>query len=83
MKLLIDFTVIVILIAGIWQFRAPHRAKHGNLTAAFAFFLAFVLILYRNGIVDVTTVVISLLIGSAVGYAVARMVTMKRFNHPV
>ncbi|WP_136807219.1 NAD(P)(+) transhydrogenase (Re/Si-specific) subunit beta [Desulfosediminicola flagellatus] len=76
MNLFIDFTVIAILIAGIWQFRFPHTAKNGNLTAAFALFLAFVLILYRNGIVDVGTVVISLVVGSLAGYALARVVTM-------
>jgi NAD(P) transhydrogenase subunit beta len=76
MNLFIDFTVIAILIAGIRQFRLPHTAKVGNLTAAFALFLAFVLILYRNGIVDVSTVVISLIIGSLAGYALARVVTM-------
>ncbi|TKB09651.1 NAD(P)(+) transhydrogenase (Re/Si-specific) subunit beta [Desulforhopalus sp. IMCC35007] len=76
MNMFIDFTVIAILIAGIWQFRLPHTAKVGNLTAAFAFFLAFVLILYRNGIMDLGTVVISLIVGSLAGYALARVVTM-------
>ena len=76
MNLVIDFTVIAILIAGIWQFRLPHTAKNGNLTAAFALFLAFVLVLYRNGIVDAGTVVISLLVGSLAGYALARRVNM-------
>ena len=76
MKLFIDFTVIAILIAGIWQFREPLRAKHGNLTAAFALFLAFILVLYRNGIVDVGTAAISLLAGAAAGYALARAVNM-------
>lgn len=76
MNLFIDFTVIAILIAGIWQFRSPKTAKNGNLTAAFALFLAFVLILYRNGIMDVSTVVISLIVGSLAGYALARVVTM-------
>jgi H+-translocating NAD(P) transhydrogenase subunit beta len=36
MTLLIDFTVIATLIIGIWQFREPLRAKHGNMTAALA-----------------------------------------------
>ena len=76
MNLFIDFTVIAILIAGIWQFRSPQTAKNGNLTAAFALFLALVLVLYRNGVMDVTTVVISLVVGSLAGYAIARMVTM-------
>ena len=76
MTLLIDFTVIVILIFGIWQFREPLRAKNGNLTAALALFLAFMLVLYRHGIVDITTVVISLLVGAVAGLALARVVSM-------
>lgn len=76
MTLLIDFTVIVILIIGIWQFREPLRAKNGNLTAALALFLAFMLVLYRHGIVDITTVVISLLVGVVAGLALARVVSM-------
>ena len=39
MTLLIDFSVIALLIFGIWQFREPLRAKHGNMTAALALFL--------------------------------------------
>lgn len=76
MTLLIDFTVIVILIFGIWQFREPLRAKNGNMTAALALFLAFMLVLYRHGIVDITTVVISLLVGTVAGLALARVVSM-------
>lgn len=76
MRLLIDFTVIAILISGIWQFRAPQWAKRGNWTAAFSLFLAFILVLYRNGILDVGTVAISLLVGAAAGYALARAVNM-------
>jgi NAD(P) transhydrogenase subunit beta len=73
---LIDFAVIGILILGIWQFRAPRSARFGNLTAAFALLCAFVLVLTRNGIIDTGIVVISLLAGSAAGYAVARVVNM-------
>ncbi len=76
MTLLIDFTVIVILIIGIWQFREPLRAKNGNLTAALALFLAFMLVLYRHEIVDITTVVISLLVGTVAGLALAWVVSM-------
>jgi len=74
--LLIDFSVIAVLIVGIWQFRAPRGAKFGNLTAAFALLCAFILVLYRNGIIDAGTVVLSLLVGSIAGYAVARTVNM-------
>ncbi|MGB3221346.1 MAG: NAD(P)(+) transhydrogenase (Re/Si-specific) subunit beta [Desulforhopalus sp.] len=76
MTLLIDFTVIVILIFGIWQFREPLRAKNGNLIAALALFMAFVLVLYRHGIVDITTVFVSLLVGAVAGLALARVVSM-------
>ena len=76
MTLIIDFSVILILIAGIWQFREPRRAKSGNLTAACALICAFFLVLYRSGIMDVGVVVISLLGGAIAGYAVARTVSM-------
>ncbi|WP_419660517.1 PntB: pyridine nucleotide transhydrogenase, subunit beta [Desulfosarcina variabilis str. Montpellier] len=76
MTLTIDFSVILILIAGIWQFRAPRRAKTGNLTAAFALMCAFFLVLYRNGILDAGVVILSLLGGAIAGYAVARAVSM-------
>ncbi|MEA3362870.1 MAG: NAD(P)(+) transhydrogenase (Re/Si-specific) subunit beta [Thermodesulfobacteriota bacterium] len=76
MTLFIDFTIIAILLVGFWQFREPLGAKHGNLTAAFALLLAFLLVLYRNGIVDVSTVVLSLLVGAIAGFALARGVSM-------
>ena len=74
--LIIDFSVIAVLIVGIWQFRAPRGARFGNLMAAFALLCAFILVLYRNGIIDAGTVVLALLVGSIAGYAVARAVSM-------
>jgi NAD(P) transhydrogenase subunit beta len=76
MAILIDFSVIVILITGIWQFRRPRGARIGNLLAAFALSAAFVLVLYRNGVSDVGTVIGALLAGAIAGYAVARAVSM-------
>ena len=76
MILLLDFSVILILIAGIWQFRAPRRAKSGNLTAACALICALLLVFYRNGVMDAEVVVVSLLGGAIAGYAVARAVSM-------
>ncbi len=76
MTILIDLTVILVLIAGIWLFRTPRRAKFGNLAAAVALSCAVVLVLYRNGIMDVGTVAASLLAGAVAGYAVARAVGM-------
>jgi NAD(P) transhydrogenase subunit beta len=76
MTLLIDFSVIAVLLLGIRQFREPGRAKYGNWTAAFALLLAFILVLYRNGIVDAGAVILSLLAGAVAGYALARRVDM-------
>ncbi|MCP4721629.1 MAG: protein PntB, partial [Desulfobacteraceae bacterium] len=76
MNLLLDFCVIAILILGIWLFRWPHRAKFGNLTAAFALACAAVLVLYRNGTMHPNIVLISLVIGSVAGFWVARRITM-------
>lgn len=74
--LFLDFSIIGVLILGIWLFRSPHRAKFGNLIAAFALLCAGVLVLWRNGIFHPGWVFLSLLIGSAAGYWVAKKVTM-------
>lgn len=76
LNLLLDFSVIAILILGIWLFRWPHRAKFGNLTAAFALACAAVLVLYRNGSMHPNIVLISLVIGCIAGFWVARRITM-------
>lgn len=75
-NLVMDFCVIAILIFGIWLFRWPHRAKFGNLTAAFALACGAALVLYRSGTLYPFIVVLSLVIGSAAGYFVARKITM-------
>jgi proton-translocating NAD(P)+ transhydrogenase subunit beta len=75
-NLFLDFSVIGILILGIWLFRWPHRAKTGNLTAAFALTCAAALVLYRNGTMYPYIVLISLIIGSVVGIWVAKRITM-------
>ena len=76
MNLLLDFCVIAILILGIWLFRWPHRAKFGNLTAAFALACAAALVLYRNGSMHPNILLISLVIGSVAGFWVAGRITM-------
>ncbi|MCD4741162.1 MAG: NAD(P)(+) transhydrogenase (Re/Si-specific) subunit beta [Desulfobacteraceae bacterium] len=75
-NLFLDFSVIGILIIGIWLFHWPHRAKLGNLTAAFALTCAATLVLYRNGIMYPYIVLLSLAIGSTIGYWVAKRITM-------
>jgi len=76
MNLFLDFSVIGILILGIWLFHWPHRAKIGNLAAAFALTCAAALVLYRNGTMYPYIVIVSLVIGSAIGFWVAKRVTM-------
>jgi len=76
MNLLLDFCVIGILILGIWLFHWPHRAKFGNLTAAFALVCAAALVLYRSGTMHPNIVMISLVVGSVAGLWVARRITM-------
>ncbi|MBW2655806.1 MAG: NAD(P)(+) transhydrogenase (Re/Si-specific) subunit beta, partial [Deltaproteobacteria bacterium] len=76
MTLFLDFSVIGILILGIWLFRRPNTAKLGNLTAAFALTCAAGLVLYRNGTQYPYIVLISLVIGSAAGYWIAKKITM-------
>ena len=75
-KFTADAAVILILIAGIWQFRYPKTAKSGNLTAALALALALAVVIYRNGVLDPAIVVCVLLVGSVVGSVVAARVTM-------
>jgi len=72
----IDLAIILILLMGIWQFKSPKRALTGNLTAVTALFCAFVLLLYRNDILELAIVVIALFIGSIVGWIVAVCVNM-------
>jgi len=74
--IMVDVVVILILIAGVKQFRTPNGARHGNLTAAFALSLAMIITLYRYGLVDPAVVILALLIGSAAGWIVAMRVNM-------
>lgn len=76
MHLLFDAAIILILIIGIRQFRAPRGARIGNLTAAFAILCAFLLVLLRNDILSPMVVLAALLIGSAFGWVVAVRVNM-------
>ncbi|HNS95366.1 MAG TPA: NAD(P)(+) transhydrogenase (Re/Si-specific) subunit beta [Polyangiaceae bacterium] len=75
-KILIDVGIIALLIVGISQFRTPRGARRGNATAALALLLAIVLVLYRNDIVDVGILAVSLIIGGLVGTFIAMKVTM-------
>lgn len=71
-----DLLIIILLFAGIFQFRFPRAARFGNLTAALALGCAAGLVLYRSGVRDPFTVGASVLAGSAAGWIVAARVTM-------
>ena len=74
--LLLELTIIAMLIVGITLFRTPRGARFGNLTAAAALLAAIVLVLTQNTIFDPTWLVVALLVGGAIGAAVAMRVTM-------
>ncbi len=76
MSLLVDLAIIVMLLCGFRFFRRPPEARKGNLTAAAALGMAFMLVLYRHDIVDPAIVIVALLIGSAIGWAAAMRVNM-------
>jgi len=75
-NLFFDFTVIGILLLGIWLFGKPHTAKYGNLAAAFALTCAAGLILLRSGMQYPLLLFFCLLAGSSAGYIVARKIGM-------
>jgi len=75
-RLVIDLGIVLVLIAGIAQFRSPGGARSGNLTAAFALLCAFAVVLFRNPIVDPSVVIPVLVIGALAGWVVAMWINM-------
>ncbi len=74
--ILVDLAIILILILGIWRFRAPDTARSGNFAASLALLFALAWVFWTNSIREPATVVIALLAGGAVGYFVAVRVNM-------
>ncbi|HNQ24948.1 MAG TPA: NAD(P)(+) transhydrogenase (Re/Si-specific) subunit beta [Phycisphaerae bacterium] len=74
--LLVDLAVIVVLLAGIAQFRTPPGARRGNWTAALALAGALAVVLYRHRLQDVPLVVVVSALGVLIGAWVAVRVTM-------
>jgi len=72
----IDLGIILILVAGIAQFRTPRAARRGNLTAAAALLGAAIAVLYRHGVLEPPLVVIVAVLGSCLGGWVATRVNM-------
>ena len=72
----IDFLIILLLLLGFFQFRNPTGARRGNFTAAFALLCAFGLVIGRHGSAEPGLVLTALLLGGALGWAVAARIQM-------
>lgn len=72
----VDLGIILILVAGIAQFRTPQAARRGNLTAAAALLCAVIAVLYRHSVSELPLVVVVALLGSYLGGWVATRVNM-------
>ncbi|HEX5641841.1 MAG TPA: NAD(P)(+) transhydrogenase (Re/Si-specific) subunit beta, partial [Thermoleophilia bacterium] len=75
-KYVIELAIIVILIAGIAQFRSPAGARRGNYLAALALGLAIVFVLVSNDVRSWAVIVPSFLVGAVIGWIVAVRVNM-------
>ena len=73
---LIDFAIILILIAGISRFRKKAGARLANLSIAFVMLCALILVLYRRPILEPAIVVSALIVGAAIAWVVAARVRM-------
>ena len=73
---LLDLAVVLVLLAAFRQFRTPHGARQGNITAAAALTCALILVLVRHPILNPAIVVTAAILGSALGYYVAMKVNM-------
>jgi len=74
--LLLDLAVILVLIGAFWQFRTPHGARRGNMTAMAALMCALLLVLARHHLLSPATVVAAVIAGGSLGYAIAIRVNM-------
>jgi len=73
---LIDVAIIILLIVGIAQFRAPRGARLGNGIAAVALAAAIAVVLVRNNVAPWPLVAGTFVVGAALGIWVAVRVTM-------
>ena len=74
--LLLDLAVILVLIAAFRQFRTPHGARRGNVTAMAAMMCALLLVLGRHHLLSPATALAAVIAGGALGYAIVIRVSM-------
>jgi NAD/NADP transhydrogenase beta subunit len=75
-RLLVDLGIVLVLTAGIWQFRTRRGARSGNLTGALALAGAVAVALWRDPIAGTAIVVAAFAVGGLIGWAVALRVDM-------
>lgn len=75
---LIDLGIIIILLLGIVLFRAPRKARFGNLAAAFAVLGGVVVILVRHPVSPMSLLLVFAAMGTAAGLYLALRVSMIR-----
>jgi NAD(P) transhydrogenase subunit beta len=74
--LVVDAGIILVLVAGISQFRSPLGARRGNLIAALALVLAAATVVYQLRLASLPVVLPALLVGGSIGWLVAVRVNM-------
>ena len=74
--ILVDVSIIVLILAGVRQFRTPQGALRGNLTAAAALLLAIGVVLLRHPVHSWQLVGALLLVGCGAGWWLAVRVSM-------
>jgi NAD(P) transhydrogenase subunit beta len=65
-----------LFVIGLQWLSSPKRARAGNILSSFGMLLAIVATLFVSGVTDYTIIIIGLIIGSALGVVMARMVKM-------
>ncbi len=73
---LTDLGIVLLLLAGVFAFRAPRRARVGNGAAAFAILGSIILVLTRNPICRPGTVAAAAIVGSLAGWLSASRAKM-------
>lgn len=63
-------------VIGLMWLQSPKRARMGNMLSSFGMLLAIIATLFVSGIRDYSVIIIGIIIGSALGAVMARMVKM-------
>ena len=78
-EIIVNFAYIVsaiLFIFGLKQLSSPATARRGNITSSVGMFIAVVVTLVAQGIVDYTYLAIGMVIGAVIGVFAARLVAM-------